>query len=174
MKHRPSESQVKQLALTGLINDIHTFFDSSDKNIVFRSVPMIILSFANSNCEAFNLSAPSTAALMAAMFTKFARSEWEAIEMRIIDECVLTCPANFCRDAFTGWTSALENLNEWNDIWIEWKRKLTSPIEPWGATSNCFDIYIIRQWFILQIELQYLLTAPHIWIWNNNLEANFC
>ncbi|KAJ0857061.1 hypothetical protein HanRHA438_Chr13g0585681 [Helianthus annuus] len=35
---------------------------------------MIILSFANSNCAAFNLSEPSTAALMAATFTRFAKS----------------------------------------------------------------------------------------------------
>lgn len=43
-------------------------------NIVFLSVPIIILSFANSNCVAVTFSAPSTAALMAAMFTKFAKS----------------------------------------------------------------------------------------------------
>lgn len=43
-------------------------------NIVFRSVPIIILSLANSNCAEVNLSAPSTAALMAAIFTKFERS----------------------------------------------------------------------------------------------------
>lgn len=42
--------------------------------MVFRSVPIIILSFANSNCAAVTFSAPSTAALMAATFTKFARS----------------------------------------------------------------------------------------------------
>ena len=49
VKHQPSELQIKQLELIGLLNDMHTFFDSSDKNIVFRSVPIIILSFANSN-----------------------------------------------------------------------------------------------------------------------------
>jgi len=43
-------------------------------NIDFLSVPMIIRSLANSNCAAVNLSAPSTAALIAAMFTRFARS----------------------------------------------------------------------------------------------------
>lgn len=58
-----------------LVNDTHTFFESSDMNIVFRSVPITILSFANSNCVAVNFSAPSTAALMAAIFTKFARSD---------------------------------------------------------------------------------------------------
>ena len=51
------------------------FFDSSDMNIDFLSVPMMIRSLANSNCDAFNLSAPSTAALIAAMFTRFARSD---------------------------------------------------------------------------------------------------
>lgn len=51
-----------------------TFLESSDRNIVFLSVPIIILSLANSNCSAFNFSAPSTAALMAAIFTKLARS----------------------------------------------------------------------------------------------------
>lgn len=56
------------------MNEIRTFLDSSDKNIVFLSVPIIILSFANSNSEAVSLSAPSTAALMAAMLTMFARS----------------------------------------------------------------------------------------------------
>lgn len=53
----------------------HTFFDCSDINIVLRSVPIIILSLANSNSEVVNFSPPSTAALMAAMFTKFARSD---------------------------------------------------------------------------------------------------
>lgn len=43
-------------------------------NIDFLSVPMIIRSLANSNSAAVNLSAPSTAALIAAMFTRFARS----------------------------------------------------------------------------------------------------
>lgn len=56
---------------------MYTFFDSSDKNRVFLSVPIIILSFANSNCAAVNFSAPSTAALMAAIFTRFARSDWK-------------------------------------------------------------------------------------------------
>lgn len=46
-------------------------------NIVLRSVPISILSLAYSNSVAVNFSKPSTAALMAAMFTKFARSEWE-------------------------------------------------------------------------------------------------
>lgn len=57
------------------MNDKHTFFDSSDMNIVFRSVPISILSLANSNSVAVNFSPPSTAALMAAIFTKFARSD---------------------------------------------------------------------------------------------------
>lgn len=52
----------------------HTFFDSFDMNIVFRSIPIIILSFANSNCTAADFSVPSIAAWMAAMFTRFARS----------------------------------------------------------------------------------------------------
>lgn len=52
----------------------HAFLDSSEMNIDFLSVPMMIRSLANSNCEAVNLSAPSTAALIAAMFTRFARS----------------------------------------------------------------------------------------------------
>jgi hypothetical protein len=52
----------------------HAFLESSDMNIDFLSVPMIIRSLANSNCAAVNLSAPSTAALIAAMFTRFARS----------------------------------------------------------------------------------------------------
>lgn len=52
----------------------NTFFESSERNMVLRSVPIIILSFANSNCDAFSLSAPSTAALMAAIFTRFAKS----------------------------------------------------------------------------------------------------
>lgn len=43
-------------------------------NIDFLSVPMIIRSLANSNCIAVNLSAPSTAAFIAAMFTRLARS----------------------------------------------------------------------------------------------------
>lgn len=53
---------------------METFFESSDIYIVFLSVPIIILSFANSNCAAAMFSMPSTAALMAAIFTKFARS----------------------------------------------------------------------------------------------------
>lgn len=61
----------------------HTFFDSSDTNIVLRSVPIIILSFANSNCPADNFSAPSTAALIAATLTKFAKSvQNEGIHIR--------------------------------------------------------------------------------------------
>lgn len=52
----------------------YTFFESSDTNIVFLSVPMTIRSFANSNCSEDNFSAPSTAAFMAAIFTRFARS----------------------------------------------------------------------------------------------------
>lgn len=55
-------------------NKILTFLDSSVTNIVLRSVPIIILSFANSNCFEFNFSAPSTAALIAATFTRFAKS----------------------------------------------------------------------------------------------------
>jgi len=35
---------------------------------------MTIRSFANSNCSEDNFSAPSTAAFMAAIFTRFARS----------------------------------------------------------------------------------------------------
>lgn len=65
-KHEQTDSKV---------NDMHTFFDSSDTNIVFLSVPITILSLANSNCLLVNLSAPSTAAFMAAMLTKFARSD---------------------------------------------------------------------------------------------------
>lgn len=64
------------------VKDMNTFFESSDMNIVFLSVPITILSFANSNCEAVSFSAPSTAALMAAIFTKFARSDQVENEKR--------------------------------------------------------------------------------------------
>ena len=74
---QPYKLQVQTLPWIVSSNDMHTFFDSSDMNIVFRSVPITILSFANSSWVAVSFSAPSTAALMAAILTKFARSDKE-------------------------------------------------------------------------------------------------
>lgn len=51
-------------------------------------------------------------------------------------------------------------------------RKQTCTVETRCTTSNCIDVYIISHWFVLQVELQYLLSATNIWIWDNNLQEN--
>lgn len=75
--HKENKEHMKEIS--------KTFFESSDRNIVFLSVPIIILSLANSNCAAFNFSAPSTAALMAAILTKLARSvDQKGLELGLV------------------------------------------------------------------------------------------
>lgn len=152
------------------MNDKHTFFDSSDMNIVFRSVPISILSLANSNSVAVNFSPPSTAALMAAIFTKFARSDRKKRKKKKEMRGRFSGRrfSNFSRNkhllALFSLEKMLLQLNE---------NKFTCSIEPWRTSGNCFNIYIICQRFILKIELQNFLSTPHIGIWNNNLKVGF-
>lgn len=107
-------------------NEMHTFFDSSDINIVFRSVPIIILSFANSSWVAVSFSAPSTAALMAAILTKFARSGKEENQGKLIGRTLIYFIRKNQKQLFNRYFTNLQKELLFNRM----KRNSPAPLNP--------------------------------------------
>ncbi|THU72064.1 hypothetical protein C4D60_Mb04t08150 [Musa balbisiana] len=70
-------------------------------------------------------------------------------------------------------TISVECNNGVTALMTRYSKKLKQPtctIEARSTASNCFYVYIISQWLVLQVKLQNLLPTPHIRTRNNNLE----